>query len=432
MFYKAGDGGSGKGIVLSMKIFLSWVIAFFCLITFMGPATAALEADEVLVIANGWSPDSVTLAEFYMSKRNIPAENLLRVGIDEKEVCSRKVYNEKLYTPVKGYLERLELQNKRRAIRCLLLIYGIPLKVSPPELSPVEKKQHEAAREQRTVLKKQYMNLAENAPQRKILSEKLAKIEKYLKRTALASVDSELALVLAGDYELRDWQPNPSYLGYRGRNIEGMPDIALMVSRLDGSTPEIVRRIIDDSLSAEKNGLSGSAFFDARWPRPDLDKAKNLKGYAFYDNSLYQAADLVKKNGRLRVVVNDQPELFQPGECHGAALYCGWYRLSNYLDAFDWQTGSIGYHIASGEMTTLKNEKSKVWGKMMLEDGVAAVIGPVAEPYVQAFPPPALFFHLLLNGRFTLAECYALSVPFRSWRMVLVGDPLYRPWFRKY
>jgi len=415
-----------------MKIFLSSVIAFFCLITFMGPAIAALEADEVLVIANGWSPDSVTLAEFYMSKRNIPAENFLRVGIDEKEVCSRKVYNEKLYTPVKGYLERLELQNKRRAIRCLLLIYGIPLKVSPPELSPAEKKQHEAAREQRTVLKKQYMNLPENAPQRNILSEKLAKIEKYLKRTALASVDSELALVLAGDYELRDWQPNPSYLGYRGRNIDGMPDIALMVSRLDGSTPEIVRRIIDDSLSAEKNGLSGSAFFDARWPRPDLDKTKNLKGYAFYDNSLYLAADLVNKNGRLRVVVNDQPELFQPGECQDAALYCGWYRLSHYLDAFDWQTGSIGYHIASGEMTTLKNKKSKVWGKMMLEDGVAAVIGPVAEPYVQAFPPPALFFHLLLNGRFTLAECYALSVPFRSWRMVLVGDPLYRPWFRKY
>jgi len=35
------------------------------------------------------------------------------------------------------------------------------------------------------------------------------------------------------------------------------------------------------------------------------------------------------------------------------------------------------------------------------------------------FPP--------FDGRYTLAECYALSVPFRSWRMVLVGDPLYRP-----
>ncbi len=276
------------------------------------------------------------------------------------------------------------------------------------------------------------MNLAENDPQKKILAGTLKKIEKSLKQTGLASVDSELALVLAGNYEVRDWQPNPSYLGYRGRKIAGMPDIALMVSRLDGPTPEIVRRIINDSLSAEKNGLSGAAFFDARWPRPGLEKVKKLQGYGFYDNSLYLAADVVKKDDLLKVVVNDQPELFQPGECPDTALYCGWYRLANYLDAFDWQTGAVGYHIASGEMTTLKNKKSKVWGKMMLEDGVAVVIGPVDEPYINAFPPPVLFFSLLLDGRFTLAECYALSVPFRSWRMVLVGDPLYRPWFRKY
>ena len=233
----------------------------------------------------------------------------------------------------------------------------------------------------------------------------------------------------AGDYELRGWQANPAYLGYRGRKIVGMPDVSLMVARLDGPTPKIVRRIIDDSLAAEKRGLSGTAFFDARWPRPDQEKVKKLKGYGFYDNSLYVAADQVKKDGRLDVVVNDKSELFQPGDCPDAALYCGWYRLSHYQDAFDWQPGAIGYHIASGELTTLKNKKSKVWGKMMLEDGVAAVIGPVAEPYVQAFPPPALFFHLLLDGRLTLAECYAFSVPFRSWRMVLVGDPLYRPLF---
>ena len=415
-----------------MKIVCSWAIIFFCLIVFISPVSAVLEADEVLVIANGWSSDSLALAEFYMKKRRIPAENILRVGVDEKEICSRKVYNEKLYTPIKGYLERLEMQNKRRAIRCLLLMYGLPLKVSPPELSNKEKKQQEVLREQQADLKEKYMNLAENDPQKKILAGTLKKIEKSLKHTGLASVDSELALVLAGNYEVRDWQPNPSYLGYRGRKIAGMPDIALMVSRLDGPTPKIVRRIINDSLSAEKNGLSGAAFFDARWPRPGLEKVKKLQGYGFYDNSLYLAADVVKKDDRLKVVVNDQPELFQPGECPDTALYCGWYRLANYLDAFDWQTGAVGYHIASGEMTTLKNKKSKVWGKMMLEDGVAAVIGPVAEPYVQAFPPPALFFNLLLDGRFTLAECYALSVPFRSWRMVLVGDPLYRPWFRKY
>jgi hypothetical protein len=63
----------------------------------------------------------------------------------------------------------------------------------------------------------------------------------------------------------------------------------------------------------------------------------------------------------------------------------------------------------------------------MLEKGVAATIGPVGEPYVQAFPPPEIFFGLLIDGHLTLAECYALSNPFLSWKMVLIGDPLYRP-----
>jgi hypothetical protein len=51
----------------------------------------------------------------------------------------------------------------------------------------------------------------------------------------------------------------------------------------------------------------------------------------------------------------------------------------------------------------------------------------VAEPYVNAFPLPELFFGLLVEGNLTLAECYIVSLPYLSWRMVLIGDPLYRP-----
>jgi len=394
-------------------------------------ASAVLEADEVLVIVNSRAADSVSLAKYYMKKRGVPKENLLKIRVEEKETCSRKDYNKKIFAPVKKYLELRETTNELPFIRCLLLMYGMPLKVASTELTKNEKKKQDVLKRQQRTLKKEQEALGGDDPEQKKLAEKFKEVKKTLqffnRNRELASLDSELALVLAGKYELRGWQPNPSYLGYRGRKIVDIPDISLMVVRLDGPTPEIVRRIIDDSLAAEERGLSGTACFDARWPRPDQKKAKQLKGYGFYDNSLYLAADQVKKDGRLEVVVNDKPELFQLGECPNTALYCGWYRLSHYLDAFDWKPGAIGYHIASGELKTLKKKNSKVWGKRMLEDGAAAVIGPVAEPYVQAFPPPALFFTLLLDGRFTLAECYAFSVPFRSWRMVLVGDPLYRP-----
>ena len=67
----------------------------------------------------------------------------------------------------------------------------------------------------------------------------------------------------------------------------------------------------------------------------------------------------------------------------------------------------------------------------MLEDGAAATVGPVSEPYLQAFPVPEVFFGTLLDGYYTLAETYFLSLPYISWQMVLVGDPLYRPFKNK-
>jgi uncharacterized protein (TIGR03790 family) len=244
-----------------------------------------------------------------------------------------------------------------------------------------------------------------------------------------ASVDSELALVREDHYSLDGWLPNKYFLGYRGKEIKNMPGKAMLVSRLDGPSEKIVRRIIDDSLQAEKEGLHGNGYFDARWPDPD---AKEVKGtYAFYDGAIHKAAHLVEKSKRMPVVVDSRQELFQPGECPDAALYCGWYSLAHYVDAFTWVRGAVGFHIASQECQTLRGKGSQVWCKMMLEKGVAATIGPVSEPYVQAFPVPDIFFGLLIGGRLSLAECYALSNPFWSWQMVLVGDPLYRPFMNR-
>ena len=85
------------------------------------------------------------------------------------------------------------------------------------------------------------------------------------------------------------------------------------------------------------------------------------------------------------VVLDEKESLFQEGECPDAALYCGWYSLANYVDAFKWVPGSIGYHIASVECETLRRPGNRLWCETMLEKGVAATIGPVAEPYVQGF-----------------------------------------------
>jgi uncharacterized protein (TIGR03790 family) len=231
-------------------------------------------------------------------------------------------------------------------------------------------------------------------------------------------------LVLDDDYPLPMWVPNPFFLGFRGKTFRVSKDDVVMVSRLDAPEVKIVHRMIDDAIAAEKKGLNGKAYFDARYKDPGN---KKVSGYALYDKSIHLAAKCIRDKKLMPVVVEDTQRLFQPGECPHAALYCGWYSLAHYVDAFQWVPGAIGYHIASQECQTLRAGNSQVWCKRMLEKGVAVTIGPVAEPYVQAFPLPEIFFGTLAEGSLTVAECYLLSLPYLSWKMVLVGDPLYRP-----
>jgi len=219
------------------------------------------------------------------------------------------------------------------------------------------------------------------------------------------------------------WLPNPYYLGFRNQKTQIKQSEVLMTSRLDGANETIVKRIINDSIEAEKNGLQGSAYFDARWEDPG---DKEVSGYAFYDKSIHRASQSLSKENRIHVILNDDMTLFQKGKNLNTALYCGWYSLAKYIDAFTWTKGSVGYHIASAECTTLKKETSQVWCKKMLDNGIAATIGPIGEPYVQAFPVPEIFFNYLTEGYLTLAESYIISLPYLSWKMVLVGDPLYK------
>jgi uncharacterized protein (TIGR03790 family) len=109
------------------------------------------------------------------------------------------------------------------------------------------------------------------------------------------------------------------------------------------------------------------------------------------------------------------------------ALYCGWYSHANFVDCCEYVPGAIAWHLASSEAVTLHRPDTKVWCPNLLRKGVAATVGPVAEPYTVGFPKPAEFFGSLATGEYTLAESYARSMMLTSWMTVLVGDPLYKP-----
>jgi len=372
----------------SANLSVFFFTAVFCLLSclFQPISSQALEPDEIVLVANGQEREGVKLARFYMEQRKIPQDNLLIVQTAANEGIERYFYDDEIAAPVREFLA------DKPGISCLLLFYGMPLRIDGQVL-PVD-------------------NL-----------EQAQKNRNRRQRDPVASVDSELSMVRIENSPVADWVANPYFIPFQKEKTKYQKGQVLMVARLDGPDPATVKRVIVDSLAIEKIGLTGTAYFDARWPQPKDDK--HLAGYALYDNAIHLAAKLTKKV--LPVVVNEKDALFQPGEAPNAALYCGWYSLAHYEDAFDWQPGAVAYHIASAECTTLKKEGSQVWCKRLLEDGVAATIGPVGEPYVQAFPFPQVFFGLLLDGDFTLVEAYSLSLPFISWKMVLIGDPLYQP-----
>ncbi len=400
-----------------------WIVA---LILMMPWAGLALEPGEILIVANENVGQGVELARYYAKKRNIPDANLLLLRLPVGEVCHRGIYEQRIAAPVRRFFEGIKPSWR---IRCLVLMYGMPLKVAPSDHADPGIGDALKARESSLLKLMEERHAPDDVASPSALAEELEDVRQRLDQLKIttdqwASVDSELSVVRQADAPVGGWIENPYYLGFRNRPPTISQGAVLMVSRLDGPTAASVKRIIDDSIIAEKTGLSGTAYFDARWP---VGQPSSTSGYQIYDRSIHQAAQRVQQSGRMPVVLDEAETLFQPGQCPDAALYCGWYSLATYVDAFNWQRGAVGFHIASSECTTLKKESSQVWCKRMIEKGVCATIGPVGEPYVQAFPMPELFFGFLTEGVLSLAECYMVSLPYLSWKMVLIGDPLYHP-----
>ncbi len=378
-------------------------VLFWCFLVFSVAPAFGLQPEEILVVANRNMEGSVDLAQYYMDGRLIPRSNFLALSLSVKQTMSREEYDQILKKKVRTALRVLGAKNR---IEAIVLLYGVPLKVAPPR--PGWERAERLGR------------LKENAATR---PPKQASVqEKDININMRAAVDSELALVRAGDYELDGWVKNPYFLGFKRADLLLGKDQVLLVSRLDGPDTATVRRIIDDTIQVEKTGLDGRAYFDARWPESDQ---KDLSGYKLYDQSIHRAAALVQ--GRMEVTVDAQENLFPPESCPETALYCGWYSLASYVDSFTWQKGAIGYHIASAECASLKKTTRPLWCLKMLEKGVAATVGPVYEPYVEGFPLPELFFGKLAEGYLSLGESYLVSLPFVSWQTILIGDPLYQP-----
>jgi len=381
------------------------------------PAAPALPdlAAHTLVVFNQADPDSQPLAETYAKARAIPADRVVGLDCPVTEEITRAQFESTIRKPLenlfqsRGWMKRQEnflnnpilglegtipvQQAKENPIWVMVLMRGLPLKIA----------------EDPTIL----------APE---------KLMGQLRPNA-AAVDSELALLPLQGLPLYGLVANPYFADKRIRPFSSFfANYLILVTRLDGPSPGIVRRMIQDAVEAEKTELTGRAFFDLR----SIEKKDDP--YRLGDDWIDRAATLFRTAG-FEVEIDRRAEVapkFAPWD--QIAFYAGWY-TGEFQGPFQLPTarfrrGAIAYHIHSFSAETVRSE-TRNWVGPLLFHGATATMGAVYEPYLRFTPDISLFASALLSG-LSFAEAAYQSQLALSWMVTMVGDPLYRPFPRNF
>ena len=206
---------TSRTILLSMAAVLA---GFLC---FVNAADAqGLTADQLLIVTNKRVPESDQLARYYMKRRSVPAKNLVQLDTVELEDISRQDYEREIAGPIRDFLARNDPEGKK--LMCIVLMYGIPLRVGPPIPGEEERRQISELRKRRIDVEDRIKAAEKDEAALKILRKQQEAIQnetaKMSKLFGSASVDSEIALVLENRFSPQ-WLPNKYFLGFRGKAI---------------------------------------------------------------------------------------------------------------------------------------------------------------------------------------------------------------------
>ncbi|MBI3831399.1 MAG: TIGR03790 family protein [Planctomycetes bacterium] len=385
------------------------------------PDDANLRPDEVLVIANSTSADSLAVAKYYMEKRGIPMDQLFTVAFKDYNAKGYEIsfnsFENGVTIPLRKFLEERKLKDK---ILCFVTVYDVPYAVSGIQVTKEELDQ--IAKEHKVPNPGQVL-------------------------TTRAALDSELAWLYRGDLaglDPKDIKYRSAYCYLDGNPFFGQPvkfrqfrknaatnpklkdfGTMYMTARLEAPSVALAKGLVDKAMEAERDGPSGIGYFDSKGPTLGNRKMGYPEGEFWA-----RRAWLETHNAGFKTVKEETGKLFGPGECPDALIYWGWYALTNYQNAFNgkFRPGAIAVHTASGEATDIRTprESGGPWCGGFLTHGVTVTSGPVGEPFLNAFPHAEIFYPRLYQG-WSIGDAYWNSHFELSWMMVLIGDPLYTP-----
>lgn len=372
-------------------------------------ARASNPGDEVVIVYNTRVPESKAVADYYAARRLVPTNQIFGFALSTNEDMSRLEFRDSLQRPLAQKLKkaklwqigqtivsattnhpgRVEWKPIQSKIRYALLCYGVPLRIDhDPNLSEVG----------------------------------LENLRPEMRRDE-AAVDSELALLPLIEEKLPLAGPlhNPVYTTTNPATLHPTNGV-LLVTRLDGPTPEIARGLVDKALQAEADGLWGRAYFDLR----------NITdpGYKLGDDWIRAASEICLHAG-FEAVVDENPGTFPAGfPMSQIALYMGWYD-GNASGPFaqpkvEFMPGAFAYHLHSYSAASLRST-NQYWVGPLLAKGATISMGSVAEPYLSGTPDVGVFSARLIFLGFTFGQAAYAAQQTLSWQTTVVGDPLYRP-----
>ena len=113
----------------------AWMAALATVLTLAGTLHAELQPSQVFVVYNRNLAESRSLAEYYVQQRGLPAAHSIGLDLPDTDDITREAYLAKLRNPLRGWLRHENLQDK---IRCIVTIYGVPLRVVGTRVVPAD------------------------------------------------------------------------------------------------------------------------------------------------------------------------------------------------------------------------------------------------------------------------------------------------------
>lgn len=251
-------------------------------------------------------------------------------------------------------------------------------------------------------------------------------------------------------------------------------DTGFLTTRIDACNAQLAKGMIDNAIWAEENyhfddpnwvqQSSLNAFVDWRANNGQLGTQLDAKFYEtarlFYTSGYFTGGQedgplsldsLERFIGSHLGVSPDIGESFVDsaalldqdgnGKLDQTFLAFTFYNLLQYQDFYEFARGAIALELDSYSGVSFRDNDAKPgndlahqpwvrgpWGANLVNRGVTATLGAVAEPFADGHAAPELFSHYLLKG-YSFAEAGYLSTAVAStpWKMAYNGDPLYTP-----